>query len=147
MAFDPDRLARALLHDMPDALVLADTAGTIRFWNAGAERLFGFSASEVVGQSLDIIIPERLRGRHWAGFNETMRTGRSRYGSGDLLSVPALRKDGARLSVEFTIVPLHDDAGGMEAIAAIMRDATARFEQMRTLQKELAALRSGVAGG
>ena len=147
VTFDPDRLARALLHEMPDALVVADSNGAIRFWNAGAERLFGFSAEEALGQPLDIIIPERLRGRHWAGFHETMRTGRSRYGAGDVLSVPALQKDGGRLSVEFTIVPLHDEAGGMEAIAAIMRDATARFEQTRALQRELAALKSGAASG
>ena len=144
--FDPDHLARVLLRDMPDALVVADSAGLIQFWNAGAQRLFGFAPDEALGQSLDIIIPERLRARHWSGFRETMRTGRSRYGAGEILSVPALRKDGARLSVEFTIVPLHDAAGGMEGIAAIMRDVTARFEQVRALQKELAALKSAAAG-
>ncbi len=147
MSLDPDRLARALLRDMPDALIVADAAGLIQFWNAGAERLFGFPAEEALGQSLDIIIPERLRARHWTGFHETMRTGRSRYGAGEILSVPALRKDGARLSVEFTIVPLHDPAGRMEGIAAIMRDGTARFEQVRALQKEIAALKSPAASG
>ncbi|MDQ2762176.1 MAG: PAS domain-containing protein, partial [Pseudomonadota bacterium] len=86
---------------------------------------------------------ERLRARHWSGFEATMRTGRSRYGAGKILAVPALRKDGARLSVEFTIIPLHDANGAMEGIAAIMRDATARFEQVRALQKEIAALRAG----
>ncbi len=143
----PERLARALLQDMPDALIVADAAGLIQFWNNGAERLFGFSAEEALAQSLDIIIPERLRGRHWTGFHETMRTGQSRYAAGQILSVPALRKDGTRLSVEFTIVPLRDPAGRMEAIAAIMRDATARFEQVRALQKELAALKSAAPGG
>lgn len=142
MTFDPDRLARALLRDMPDALIVAGADGAIGFWNAGAERLFGFTADEAMGQSLDIIIPERLRGRHWGGFDATMRTGHSRYGAGELLAVPALRKDGARLSVEFTIVALHDEAGRMEGIAAVMRDATARFEQTRALQKEIAALKS-----
>jgi PAS domain S-box-containing protein len=147
MALDPDRLAHALLRDMPDALIVADAAGLIQFWNAGAERLFGFPADEALGRSLDIIIPERLRARHWTGFNETMRTGRSRYGAGEILSVPALRKDGARLSVEFTIVPLQDASGGMEGIAAIMRDATKRFEQVRALQKEVAALKGRPAEG
>lgn len=142
MSLEPDRLARTLLADMPDALIVADAAGAIWFWNAGAERLFGFSQAEAIGQMLDIIIPERLRARHWSGFEATMRTGQSRYGAGEILAVPALRKDGARLSVEFTIIPLHDAAGAMEGIAAIMRDATARFEQVRALQKELAALKA-----
>jgi PAS domain S-box-containing protein len=141
MNLDPDRLARALLAGMADALIVADADGAIRFWNAGAERLFGFSESEALGQSLDIIIPERLRARHWSGFEATMRTGKSRYGAGEILSVPALRKDGARISVEFTVVALHDDTGRMEGIAAIMRDATARFEEMRALRKEIGALR------
>jgi PAS domain S-box-containing protein len=147
MNLDPSRLADALLRDLPDALVVADAAGLIRFWNRGAERLFGFTAEEALGQPLDLIIPERLRARHWTGFHETMRTGHSRYGAGEILSVPALRKDGARLSVEFTILPLRDPAGRMEGMAAIMRDATKRFEQIRALQKELAALRPPAGSG
>lgn len=78
MSLDADRLARALLQDMPDALIVADAAGLIQFWNQGAERLFGYPAGEALGQSLDLIIPERLRARHWTGFHETMRTGHSR---------------------------------------------------------------------
>ncbi|HJS87032.1 MAG TPA: PAS domain S-box protein [Acetobacteraceae bacterium] len=146
MSFDPDRLAQVLLQDMPDALIVADAAGLIQFWNHGAERLFGFPAEEAQGQSLDLIIPDRLRARHWAGFHETMRTGQSRYGAGEILSVPALRKDGGRLSVEFTILPLRDASGRMEGIAAIMRDATKRFEQIRALQKEVEALKSAQSG-
>ncbi|MEO9191945.1 MAG: PAS domain S-box protein [Acetobacteraceae bacterium] len=142
MNLDPDRLARTLLSDMPDALIVADAAGAIRFWNAGAERLFGFTNVEAIGQSLDIIIPERLRARHWAGYDATMRSGHSRYGAGEILAVPAVRKDGARVSVEFTVIPLHDASGAMEGIAAIMRDATTRYDQVRALQKEIAALKA-----
>jgi len=83
--------------------------------------------------------PANLRERHWQGYSATMRTGETRYGDGQLLSVPALRKDGARISVEFSIVPFTDDAGHMLGIAAIMRDATARFEEVRALRRELAA--------
>lgn len=147
MMLDTDRLAHTLLRDMPDALIVADAEGAIRFWNAGAERLFGFTAGEALGQSLDIIIPERLRARHWAGFDQTMRTGQSRYGAGDLLAVPAQGKNGKRLSVEFTVVPLHDEAGRMEGIAAVMRDVSARFEQTKALQKEIATLRAAATGG
>ena len=136
-----DRLGRAVLGTVADAIVFADRAGVIRFWNPGAERLFGFSAGEALGRSLDIIIPEPQRVRHWAGFRRVMETGESRYGAGDLLAVPGLRKDGTRLSLEFTIVPLRDDAGRMEGMAAILRDVTARFEEMRALRREIAAAR------
>jgi PAS domain S-box-containing protein len=134
MNFDPDRFATELLNSMPDAVVYSDADGLIKFWNKGAERIFGFSKAEALGQSLDIIVPEKLRGRHWEGYNKTMETGATRYGGGDLLAVPAIRKDGSRLSIEFTIVPFHDDAGRMTGIAAIMRDVTARFEEMKALR-------------
>jgi PAS domain S-box-containing protein len=138
-----NRLGRALLEGAPDAIVFADGEGVIRFWNAGAERIFGFSQAEAIGQSLDIIIPEPQRARHWAGFRQVMATGESRYGHGDLLAVPGLRKDGTRVSLEFTIVPLHDAAGRMEGMMAVLRDVTKRFEEIRTLRRELAAMRSG----
>jgi PAS domain S-box-containing protein len=105
--------------------------------------MFGFAEAEAVGQSLDLIIPQSLRERHWQGFDATMRTGESRYGAGEILAVPAIRKDGMRISVEFTIVPFRDEDGRMVGIAAVVRDVTTRFEQMRTLQRELAALRGG----
>ncbi|MGH7111900.1 MAG: PAS domain S-box protein [Stellaceae bacterium] len=141
--FDLERFCRTLVHEMPDAVIYADGGGAIRFWNAGAERIFGFAAAEALGQSLDIIIPESLRARHWAGFDETMRTGKSRYGAGDLLAVPAVRKDGTRLSIEFTVLPFHDAAGQMLGIAAVLRDVTSRFEEMRVLRRQLAARGSG----
>ena len=133
------RLGAALLHSMSDAIVASDRDGRITFWNPGAERIFGFSRDEAIGQSLDLIIPERLRERHWTGYTEVMRTGESRYGHGDLLSVPALRKDGTRLSIEFTIVPLKDATGAMQGIVAVLRDVTARFEELRDLRKRVAA--------
>lgn len=136
-----DRLGRVILESGPEAIVFADGDGVIRFWNTGAERLFGFSASEAVGKSLDLIIPEPQRARHWEGYRKVMATGESRYGHGDLLAVPGLRKDGSRVSLEFTIVPMLDEAGRMEGMAAILRDVTKRFEQMRALQRELAALK------
>jgi PAS domain S-box-containing protein len=141
--FDVDRFCRTLIHDMPDALIYADGEGVIRFWNAGAERIFGFAAAEALGQSLDIIIPENLRARHWTGFGAMMRTGNSRYGAGDILAVPALRKDGTRISIEFTVLPFRDAAGRMLGIAAILRDVTKRFEEMRALRRQLAARAGG----
>jgi PAS domain S-box-containing protein len=136
--FDFDRFCRTLAREASDAVIYADGKGMIRFWNAGAERIFGFGEAEAVGKSLDIIIPEGLRARHWAGFEATMRTGQTRYGAGDILAVPALRKDGRRISIEFTVLPFHDAAGQMVGIAAILRDATKRFEEMRALRRQLA---------
>ncbi len=143
MSFDADQFARDLVRDAADAIVYADKDGVIRFWNAGAARIFGFDAAEAIGQSLDIIIPANLRQRHWDGYNATMHTGRTRYGAGDLLAVPALRKDGARISVEFTIMPFHDAGGRMIGIGAIMRDVTKRFEDMKALRAQLHQRGSG----
>jgi PAS domain S-box-containing protein len=139
MPADFEHFAERLVAGLSDAIVYADVEGVIRRWSPGAVRIFGFTESEALGRSLDIIIPEVLRERHWKGFDATMQTGRSRYADGQVLSVPAQRKDGSRISVEFIIVPFTDDAGRMLGIAAIMRDATARFEELRALRKELAA--------
>jgi PAS domain S-box-containing protein len=139
MTFDPERFAATLLASMPDAVVYSDAEGKIQYWNTGAERIFGFTASEAIGQTLDIIIPANLRRRHWDGYEQTMRTGVTRYGAGDLLAVPAIRKDGSRMSTEFTIVPFKDETGRMLGIAAIMRDVTKRFEEMRALRRAAAA--------
>ena len=139
MELDPAQFADRLVSGMPDAIVYADAEGVIRRWNRGATRIFGFAKAEALGRSLDIIIPENLRERHWQGYRATMRTGQTRYGDGQILSVPAVRMDGTRISVEFTIVPFTDDSGRMVGIAAIMRDTTARFEELRTLRRQLAA--------
>jgi PAS domain S-box-containing protein len=136
----------ALVRDMPDAVVYADEHGAIRFWNRGAERIFGFAEAEALGQTLDLIIPESLRARHWQGYTATMQSGSTRYGAGEILAVPALRKDGRRISIEFTILPFCDAAGRMQGIAAILRDVTARFEEIRDLRRQLAE-RSGAAAG
>ncbi len=134
---DPRGICEAVLAG-PDAIIAADREGVIGFWNAGAERIFGYSCDEATGRSLDLIIPERLRERHWEGWSRVVATGESRYGAGDLLSVPSRHRDGTRLSLEFTIHPLHDPAGGLLGIAATLRDVTARFEEIRDLRRKLA---------
>ena len=132
-----DQLRTALLASTSDAIVATDRDGRITFWNPGAERIFGFAADEAIGKSLDLIIPENLRARHWEGFHHVMKTGVSRYGDGDLLSVPGLAKDGRRISVEFTIVMLRDGAD-VTGTVAVMRDVTKRFEEVRELRRKLA---------
>ena len=140
--FDFDDFSRILAREAPDAIIYADAEGRIRFWNKSAERIFWFRESEAVGQTLDIIIPERLRKRHWDGFTRTMQTGKTRYGAGDLLEVPALRKDGTRISVEFAMLPFHDENASMIGIAVVLREVTERFNEMKALREQLGVLSS-----
>ena len=135
-----DHIAQTLLATEADAILAVDRDGFIQFWNPGAHRIFGLAAEEAIGQSLDMIIPESLRARHNAGFARVMASGATRYGSGDLLSVPALTKNGQRISVEFTIVILRDVRGAPSGLAAIMRDVTTRFEELRSLRQRIVAL-------
>lgn len=130
-------LGEAILSAGADAIVAADKEGIIRFWNSGAERIFGYTSAEAVGRPLDMIIPIRLRKRHWDGYRQVMETGESRYGHGDILAVPGMTKDGNGISIEFTIVPLRV-AGEIIGLAAIIRDVTKRFEELRTLKRKLA---------
>lgn len=133
------RVGQALSDSRSDGILATDRDGVIRFWNPGAERIFGFTAAQAVGRSLDIIVPEPLRARHWQGWANAVESGRSRYGEGEVLSVPALTADGLRISVEFTIVMLFDAGGRVDGVAAVLRDASERFEEIRRLKRELAA--------
>ncbi len=143
--YDHRELAWHVVHEAADAVVVADREGIIRFWNRRAEEIFGYRADEAVGQSLDLIIPERHRQRHWEGYHRVIATGETKYGRGQLLSVPALRRDGSRLSLEFTIALLRDAAGQVQGIAAIMRDVTERWQQERALRERIAELESRLA--
>src|SRR5512144_548616 len=120
----PQDLSRRIVDSSPDAILIADRGGTVRYWNAAAQRVFGFTAAEAVGSSMDLIIPERLRRRHWDGWETTMRTGVTRYGEGQLLAVPALHKDARQLSIEFSIQLLTDGTGQIEWVVAVFRDVT-----------------------
>ncbi|MDD2466715.1 MAG: PAS domain S-box protein [Desulfobulbus sp.] len=133
-----DRQLQQLIERSADAILVADRQGQIRYWNDGAERMFGYSAVEAVGQSLDLIIPEKLRSRHWEGFFRVMATGQTKYVS-DLLTTPGVRKDGTRLSLEFSIVLLRNDGNEIEGCASIMRDATSRWQKEKALKERLAA--------
>ena len=134
-----DWLYQRIVDDSPEAIVVADPEGRIRFWNRAAEEIFGYRQAEALGEMLDVIVPEPQRARHWAGYRAVMQSGQTRYGR-DLLAVPAIRKDGARISVEFYVVLLRDDAGQVAGIAALIRDVTARWQRDRALQQRLRAL-------
>ena len=132
-----DMLLKQLVNDAPDAILIADREGIIRFWNSGAEQMFGHAAAEAVGQSLDLIIPENLRSRHWEGYWRVMASGETKYKTG-LLSSPGVRKDGTRVSLEFSMVLLRNEAGAMAGCASIMRDVTERWKKEKELKERLA---------
>lgn len=133
-------IGEAILTTRSDAIIAADKNGSIIFWNPGAERIFGHSKADALGRSLDLIIPAPLRNRHWIGYRRVMESGESRYGDGELLSVPGITKDGRRCSLEFTIIPLKAESGTLLGLAAVMRDVTAQFEEIRVLKRKLAEL-------
>lgn len=135
-------LFKAITDEAPDAVVWADREGIVRYWNRGAEELFGWPSTEAVGQSMDMIIPENLRDRHWEGYHRVMAGGESRYGRRELLKVPALRADGARVSIEFTLQMAEHAEHGTIAVA-VLRDASEAFNEMRALRKRLAELEAG----
>jgi len=122
-----------------DAIIAVGKDGKIVLWNPAAERIFGFTATEAIGQSLDLIIPERFRERHWNGFRQVMLSGHSRYGT-EVLRVPALHKDGRALSIAFTVALLGSPDSESFTIVAIVRDETQRWNEERELRRRLAEL-------
>jgi len=136
--FDPEQFVLAA----GDAIIAADTDGSIVSWNPAAERMFGYTESEALGQSLDLIIPERHRHRHWEGYRRVMQTGHTRYGT-EVLRVPAVHKDGRTLSIAFTVSLLQTPDTQERVIAAIIRDETIRWKEERALRQRLAELKAG----
>ena len=136
---------KALVEALGEAVVVADASGAITLWNPNAERMFGWTESEALGQSLDMITPERLRARHWEGYHHSMATGTTKYGAGEMLRVPAVAKDGRTLSIAFTVAMLKAPDGKVDAVIAVIRDETARFADDRALKKRLAELEAKVA--
>jgi PAS domain S-box-containing protein len=142
----PEQLAKRIVDGAADAVLFAGRDGTIRFWNAGAEAMFGWSAAEAVGQSLDLIIPERLRPRHWENWDRVMDTGQTRYAR-EVLAVPAITKSGATISIEFTIGLVRDESGAILGPAAIIRDVSARFQRDKELRLRLKELENRAGRG
>jgi PAS domain S-box-containing protein len=132
-------LCSRIVGGIGDAVMYSDRQGIIRYWNAASERIFGYSAEEALGQSLDLIIPENLRGRHWEGYRRVMECGSSHYDV-DLLSTPALCKDGTRISIEFSMALIRDDDGTMQGVAAVIRDVSARWQHERELKERIRSL-------
>ncbi len=136
-----EQIYRQIVDKARDAVIFADAEGVIRVWNSGAETIFGYQASEALGQTLDLIIPERFQERHWDGYRKVMATGVTKY-TDDMLAVPAAKRDGTRISLEFTITLLEGEDGAVQGIAAIVRDITERFQQEKATAKRIEELES-----
>jgi PAS domain S-box-containing protein len=138
---DQEWIYRQIVDFAQDGVLFADQNGIIRLWNSGAETIFGYTAREALGQNLDLIVPEKLRERHWEGYRRVMETGESRYGK-ELLKVPAAHKDGKRISVEFTIILVRNRQNEILGSAAIMRDVTKNWQHEKALNEKLKSLES-----
>lgn len=138
---DTEMIYRQIIENSQDAILFADRDGIIDLWNSGAEAIFGYTKEDVRGKSLDLIVPEKLRQRHWDGYQKVMKTGKSRYGK-ELLKVPAIRKDGTSISVEFTIVLVRNQRNEIMGTAAIIRDVTERWKHEKELKQKLKLLES-----
>jgi PAS domain S-box-containing protein len=137
-------LCRRIVQESQEAVIFADRQGIIRLWNAGAAAMFGYQAGEALGRNLDLIIPEKLRARHEKGYRRVMATGVTEYAR-RVLAVPGLRKDGARISLEFTLGLIRAEAGEVLGTAAIIREVTARWEREQEMKRRLADLEARLA--
>jgi len=144
MPADTDLIS--IVNAMGDAVVVCDVKGMVTVWNPAAERIFGWTAAEAVGQRMDMIVPERLRKRHWDGYDKSMQTGQTRYAH-DVLRVPAVDKSGRAMSIAFTVFMLFGADGLVTACGSVIRDETDRFTEDRALRKRVAELEAQLAGG
>ena len=142
-------LFRALIEQVADAVIFADSEGRIRVWNAGAEAVFGYAAGEVVGRHLDVLIPERLRRAHWKAFDEAVATGRMKHGR-ESMTTRSAHKDGSDMYVDLSFALVKDDAGRVLGAVAMARDITSRYmadkearRRIRELQARVTARSSG----
>ncbi|MBW1609441.1 MAG: PAS domain S-box protein [Deltaproteobacteria bacterium] len=133
---DREWIYKQIIDFAQDGILFADQDGNIQLWNSGVETIFGYTSEEAIGKSLDLIVPEKLRERHWKGYLRVMETGESRYGS-ELLKVPAIRKDGSTISVEFTILLVRNHQNEIIGTAAIIRDVTEGWKQEKELKQKL----------
>ena len=126
----PSSLDTSILDDVADALIYADRSGTIMRWNRASTAVFGFSAEEALGQSLDLIIPEHLRAAHWKGFDAALESGTMKLAGRPTLT-RAQHKDGRKLYIEMTFALVKDAGGAVLGSVAMARDVTERVMRER----------------
>jgi PAS domain S-box-containing protein len=132
-------ICEKIVDQLSTAVIFADREGIVRLWNTGAEAMFGWNAEEARGKSMDLIIPEKHRARHWEGYSHVMETGVTKYGK-SVLAVPAMTKDGRRISIEFNVALLKDADGRVLGAAASIQDVTARWEREKAMRARIAEL-------
>lgn len=142
-ANEPPNLSEALVESLADAVIFADRAGVIQRWNPGAQAVFGYSEDEVLGQGLDVIIPERLRASHWAGFDAAIESGTMKHGR-ESMTTKSIHKDGRDLYLDLSFALVRDPSGQVLGAVAVARDITARFRAERESRRRLAALEEQV---
>jgi len=131
----PSKLADAILDQVADALICTNPTGAVIRWNRACTTLFGYSAQEALGQSIELIIPEHLRAAHWSGFDAAMSKGTLKLQGRPTLT-RALHKSGRRLYVEMTFAIVKDDAGSeVLGAVAMARDVTDRVERERAANR------------
>lgn len=140
---DQTFLHRALIEQLADAVIFADREGLIQLWNPGAEAVFGYTPDEVLGHSLDVLIPERLRDAHWAGFRAAVDTGQMKHGR-EALTTRSVHKDGSDLYVDLSFALVKDDTGRVAGAVAVARDITARFNAERQSRRRMAELEAQI---
>ncbi|MBP7189298.1 MAG: PAS domain S-box protein [Thiopseudomonas sp.] len=138
-------LASWLIEQSPDAMIYSDIQGRVRVWNAAASKMFGFSAEQAIGQSLDIIIPEKLRKAHWRGFDAAIAAGVTKH-SGKPMPTKALRADGSEFYTEMGFALIFNNQGEVVGTVAQARDITERFEKGRAERQRLQELEKRLAG-
>ena len=127
---DQAGLDARILDDVADALIYADSSGTILRWNRASHLLFGYSAEEALGQNLDLIVPEHLRTAHWKGFEAAITSGTMKLQGRPTLT-RALHKSGRKLYIEMTFALVRDSDGGVLGSVAMARDVTERVARER----------------
>jgi len=136
METDFNEVARAIVDTTCDAIIFADREGRIRLWNRGASLIFGYAAGEVIGQSLDVIIPERLRRAHWDAFDRSIETGQTRH-TDRVLTTRSMHKDGRALYVDLSFGLVKDASGRVLGAFAVGRDCTERYLAERAAKQRL----------
>ncbi len=142
---DDDELRSMLIQQAPDAVIFAGPEGIIREWNPAAERMFGHSPEGAIGQSLDLIIPERFREAHWNGYKRALLAGETRY-SGQTLPTRSIRKDGSTIYVELTFAIIHDAYGKVIGALSHARDISERWAREREQRQHLQELECQLRG-
>ncbi len=138
----PDTLADDLIRAMPEALIFSDLRGFIVRWNHGAEEVFGFSTAEALGQSLDLIIPERMRQAHWEGYHKALARGDVLPGRTSMIT-RSLHKSGESIYVDMSFAVVKDPQGRVIGSLAVARDASKRFAEEKNLRRQLTELSAG----